>query len=181
MKGIWNMSGWLISGPDGAEWEGWLEGIRLAANLMIVTSNLYIVWILFTHDRWRLAKLSAPWLFAVFAALIALCGASHLGALIVPQPPAQFGSTALRVLAATFWVVTAGRLPAIVVHFARPRRTSLAGAAALDTPPAGAVTPLETQRLGNVIARDVLIRDQITTIREFQEHLTEREVIQCKI
>ncbi len=194
MQGVWGVTGWLAGGPGGAEWSPWLGGARAAANLVIVVSNVYVARVLFTlRRRRRPAERSVSGLVSLLAVLIALCGASHLGLLFTGQAPARPSTTALKVVSAAFWVMTAVRLPTIVARLMVPskgpagRANGQVAATSFDVRAAVALA-LKNHRL-IVKARTItrLLRNEhrplgeTAALRELHEILADLEAEQCKI
>jgi len=129
MVTVWCVAGWPAAGPvPGAL--GWL---RLAASLVIVGSSAHTAWSLWR----RRGRGPSRRLAGLAAALIAVCGLSCLVGLFLPQPPARPQPTALRVVSAAFWVVSALYLPGVAARLASP----MAGPGASPPGRAGAPPP----------------------------------------
>jgi hypothetical protein len=115
MGGVGEALGLFVSHPAGAGWEARLETVRLAANLVIVVSNVLIA-----RELVMLYAGKSLRLVAAIAALIVLCALAHVGVMVGDQPPAQPLPTVLKVLAAVFWVACAIRLPTLIAYLTEP-------------------------------------------------------------
>jgi hypothetical protein len=186
MKGVWETAGWLAGGHDGA-WSVWLANARLASDLVIVATNAYAARVLYLLYRREGARLPGPRLVVLFAALVALCGVSHLVLLLSGGPAPSLVPTALKVAAAGFWVVTAVRLPSVVsgLSAGAPRLFALPPPVdGLDLDGLGLKTAqlrVKARTLENLIRQETWLLDKAEALRELQDILADLEAEQCKI
>lgn len=159
----------------------WFGNARIAADLVIIASNAYVAWVFFRLYRRKLAHLREARLVSLFAALIALCGASHFVLLFADRPPASLVPTLLKTLAAAFWVVTAVRIPLIAARLAPASAHS-------ELCRSHAGVDLERRRLRikirgleTMIHNESWVLDKAGALRELHEILADLEAQPCKI
>ena len=190
MEGVWDAMVRLTGNPVSAGLlrESWLANARLASVVVIVASNVYIARVLYLLYQHRASELPAPRMVMLFATLIALCGVSHLVLLLGGgERPTWVLPTALKVLAAAFWVAVAVRLPSVVAHLTSPLPVADSGVCSGDVR-AAADLSLETERLrikdlvlDDMIHNEAWLIDKADAMRELQDFLAELEAKQCQI
>ena len=174
----------MTSVPNASVWFG---NARIIADLIIIASNAYVAWVFTRLYRRKLSQLSDARLVALFAVLIALCGASHFVLLFADRPPASLLPTLLKTLAAAFWVVTAVRVPTIISCLAPPS-SSAAALGHSDRCRSFAGVDLERRQLRSKIrGLETMIRneswvvDKADALSELHEILADLEAEPCKI
>ena len=98
---------------DVVGWPGWLSAARLAADLVIVGAGLSVarvLWGLLTVTDGKTTAPRVSRLFVALAALLALCGVSHLAVVLIGRTSTPVGPVVLKVLVAALWVLTAVRV-----------------------------------------------------------------------
>jgi hypothetical protein len=164
-----------------------LELVRLSANIVIVIANITISWMLYGLYRSKHLELPAPRLVALLATLIFLCGVTHLGLIVVGQPPARVFPTALKLIAAVFWIATAMRLPVVATRVtARAPSEGSHSAGSHDRAMKGLLVKAEqlrvkTQMLETFIHTEAWLLDKTDTLQELGLILADLEAELCKI
>jgi hypothetical protein len=182
---------------DAGGWVGWLQNAQLAANLVIVAATLSVARVLWglSATRRRATLPRSPRVLVPFAALIALCGVSHLGLVVAGQTSTPVLPAALKLLAASLWVVTAVRFRATVVrlltgpltgptcrHDGEAPATPCAQDCALHAAAARAERlKVKIRTLEIMILNDTCLLDKTDALRELREILADLEAEPCKI
>lgn len=166
--------------------ESWLANARLASDVVIVASNVYIARVLYLLYRRRASELPTPRMVMLFATLISLCGASHLVLLLGGERPTWVLPTAMKILSAAFWVAVAVRLPSVVAHMMSPLPVADSGVCSGDVRAAADLNlktePLRIKGLvlDNMIHNEVWLIDKADTLWELQDFLAELEAEKCQ-
>jgi hypothetical protein len=126
MRFVWGWAAWL-AGDAGAAGAG-PNSARVVANVVIVVASVYVARLLYRFCRRWPGELLVSRVVAVFAVLVALCGAAHLALLLNGRAALSVVPTVLKVLAAGLWVVVAVKLPALVSRLSVPVGAAGAGA-----------------------------------------------------
>lgn len=161
------------------------ENIRLTSNGVIVLANMSIAWMLYGLYRRKAPAPPAPTAVLLFAALIFLCGASHLGLMFVGQPPARPVLTVLKVLAAAFWLATAVRLPKVIARLSGPPLDLEADQAAANAVQALLMKAerlrIKTRMLEDFVRNESWLFDKTDDLEELELILADLEAELCKI
>jgi hypothetical protein len=177
MSGQWEVAGWT----------GWLGGVRLAADLVIVASGLSVAGVLWRLLRKQDQKATAPSpraprLLVASAALLSLCGISHLGVVLTGRTPTPIAPAALNGVVAALWVVTAVRFRSFV-H--APRETKGRATPAADgrpqcAPDGPARLEAKVRMLEDVFNNETWLLDKADALKELRGVLAELEARECR-
>lgn len=179
MSGEWEVAGW----------PGWLGVVRLAADLVIVASGLSVARVLWRllrkHDQKAPAAATAPRaprLLVAFAALLSLCGISHLGVVLTGRTPTPVAPAALKGVVAALWVVTAVRFRSFALA---PQETQGRAAPAADgrpqrAPDGPARLEAKVRMLEDVFNNETWLLDKADALKELRDVLAELEARECR-
>ena len=160
------------------------EYIRLTSNGLIFLANMSIAWMLYGLYRRKAPAPPAPTAVLLFAALIFLCGVSHLGLMFGGQPPARVVPTVLKILAAAFWLATAVRLPKVIARLGGPAPDLEADQAAANAMKALLMKAerlrIKTRTLEDIVRNESWLFDKTDDLEELELILADLEAELCK-